>query len=441
MITYQAWQPIVNDSKRIGEMLTRLLPVRAGLGSYFRQSAIIILSLLAAKILGVFAQARAALYLGPENYGISGIFIGLVPFVILLSNLRTDVILVREYPDREAKGSLQKLIAHVFSFRGGILIIVTLLVAALLYNYPSYLLCWLLAVPFYASQALRPYWLVQAQRKLHIHYSGMLVQTVCTAACVFAFFRPSQFLGADLLAYSVGGLVALVITWRWVNGGFPKFAYSLDMFHDARELVQAARWILITACFSLIYTSFEMPLIVLLKSESDAGTYRTAVSLSQNLYTFLTFLNALLYPHLVQWHRNGACFLWRKQLRILALFSALGVLVFVVFSAGAPLIYDILYRGSYLDAIPSFRLLVAAKVFMLLAGIFSWGLMAMKRDKVLLLILVPLSSAALAAAWLTIPKFGIVASAFVACAFSFLFFGLTLAASWHAVSESRGTRK
>jgi O-antigen/teichoic acid export membrane protein len=428
------------DLKGLKDSFSIVFPTLDRFGPLFQQSAWILVCLLFAKLIGVFAQARAALYLGAEHYGISGIFYGLAPLILLFTNMRTDIVLVREYPEREKSGSIRKLISYVFSFRLLLLVLILLIAGTFFVQQRSYLWCWVLAAPFYASQALRPYWLIQARRQLHLHYFGMLVQTVVTAACIFFFFRPGQFMGSDLIAYGTGGLAAMLITWKCIHRGIPEIQANREMAQEMSNLVLGARWVLLTALLSMIYTSLEMPLISLLRSEDDAGTYRTAVSLSESIYTFMTFLNAILYPYLVLWNRRGPGVLWRMQLRILGLFMILGGMAAGLTYAFAPFIYDILYEGAYREAIHSFRLLVIAKVFMLLAGIFSWGFMARKQDKALLAILAPLSIGALVTACFTIPSHGITASASVALTFSFLFFTLTFGTSWFQIHRSKEKR-
>ena len=406
------------DLKGVKGFFTSLLPSQAIFLNLFRQSAWILICLFLAKLIGVFAQARAALYLGPENYGISGVFYGLVPLVLLFTNMRTDIVLVREYSEREEAGSVQSLISQVFSFRIVLLALILLLGGSLLVPHQSYFWCWIMAAPFFASQALRPYWLIQARRKLHLHYFGMFAQTMVTAACIFLFFRPGQFLGSDLIAYGSGGLVALLVTWWGINRRIPEVRIDRETVNEMAALVMGTRWVLLTALLSMIYTSLEMPIIALLLSNEDTGNYRTAVTLSESIYTFMAFLNAILYPYLVVWSHRGPRYLLRRQLRILVLFTIMGAIIIGLTFWAAPLIYEVLYQGEYREAIQSFRLLVIAKVFMLLAGIFSWGIMARKADKTLLAILAPLSATSLISASLAIPEYGIIASAYVTLGFS-----------------------
>jgi len=407
---------------RLGPALAIL---RRGMLQYFRQGALIILCLLAAKILGLLAQARAAVYLGPESYGISGIFYGLAPIIVLLTNLRTDIVLVREYPNYTKAKILPRILSSIFSFRLLILILISVLAIPLIAHSPLLLACGLSTLPFYASQALKPYWLLQAKKNLHVHYIGMLVQTCITAACIFIFFREGQQTGSDLIAYSIGGSIALLTTWQLANKGMPSVCINKTTLVDVKEITIATKWILLTACFSVGYTAMELPLLALLSSNENAGIYRTAVTLSENLYTFLAFSNALLYPHLVQWKNISDAHLVKMQHRTLLIFGSIGMLIFTTIAILAPSLYHLLYQGDYNDAITPFRILVLSKMCMLLTGIYSWGLMAQKRDKTLLFILAPLSLLSIASSFYFIPKYGIIASAYISLGFSASFFALT----------------
>lgn len=408
---------------------TQLLD-RPLIGRMMNQSAVIMMCLVGGKVVGIFAHARAAVLLGPENYGISGVVLGLLPVVILLTNLSMDTVLVREYSSYQSAGRLERVVRHILGFR----FFATLAIAAVgvpfLLSRPPYLVCWLLAVPFFLSQSARPYWLLQAEGKLYLHYAGMLVQTLVSAFVILVFFRPGQALGSDLVAYGLGGLAAFAFAWFRIRRTIPLPALGSDTLATVSQTALCAKWIFITGIFSGLYTAAEMPLLAHFRSASEAGTYRVATSLAQNVYTLIAFSNALLYPLLVRWQESGPRFLFRQQLKVLALYAGGAVAVVGFFVLLAPWVFRFLYADEYDAAIGPFCLLILAKAFMLMAGIFSWGMMAARRDRTLLAIIAPISLLAIAAAFLLVPKFGAVASALIAVGHAAAFFILSFAVTW-----------
>lgn len=393
-------------------------------GKYLNQILIIFGCLILAKVIGVFAQARAALYLGPENYGLSGVFVSLLPFIILVTNLRMDIVLVRKFPELGSVESENALAGGVFLFRAGLFAMIFLIGCLALNENENLLLCWILATPLFLFSSLRPYWLLQARKRLHFHYLGMLGQTCITALIIFLFFKPNQALGSDLLVYGFGAIGAFVISCIGAGIIWPFSRLAISSIWKASQIALETRWVFIIGLFTIGYTSLEMPLIVCLRSSEEAAPYRTALMLSENFYTFLVIINSMLYPHFVDWVKGGFDNLFRMQGRILtvAILSLVPVLLILILAA--TWIYALLFQGVYDSGILPFKILVCAKIFLFLAGVYSWGLMAMGKDRTLFWVLGPLSLLSLVANIYLIPRFGIVSAASVSLVFSASYFVL-----------------
>lgn len=350
--------------------------------SALRQGAFIALAIATTKVIALIAQGKAAQHLGPEFYGISGIFLSLLPLITLMSNMQIDPLIVRTYVNAQSKNTQNDLIEHVFSLRMLVsLSLMVLLFAASALIGHKYALCFLLAAPFYFSQTLKPGWLLQAAHKLHIHYIGMLIQTATTAACIFVFFEPGQALGSDLICYSIGGGLAFLFTWNRAHGAAPKIKIKRVFSNESIDLIRSAKPLIGIATCSILFNSAQIPLVASLASTTEAGFYRTAALLSDNIYTTLFTVNALLLPHMVKWYQAGKKNFLRRCDTVIQYSLLLSLLCGLACYALTPLIYRLIYSEAYAAAIPEFKLLLIAKLILFTTGTHMHAFIGASRER------------------------------------------------------------
>ena len=367
--------------------------MRQKLFKALQHGGFIAISIVVTKIIALCAQGKAAQYLGPQNYGISGIFLSILPLVVLLSNMQMDPLLVRNYISEKSAHKQHKLIEHIFNLR--LLLLSISAFCALLALYfiePRYSLCLALIIPFYYSQSLKPAWLLQATHRLHIHYTAMLIQTVTTVACIFIFFRPNQALGSDLICYSIGGSVAFLYSWKKAHHQPPTINISKACTSGSLALIKTAKPLLGIATCTIFFNSLQIPLVASLASTTEAGFYRTATLLSENIYTTLFTINALLLPHMIRWRNSNEINFsanYNKTIRYVTLTA------FICVFAGyllAPILYKFIYSDAYTEAIPEFRLLLIAKIMLFLAGTLTQAFIATNKESELFKILAPITA-------------------------------------------------
>jgi len=148
-----------------------------------------------------------------------------------------------------------------------------------------------------------------------------------------------------------------------------------------------------------------------LDSADAMGKYRTAVNLVATLQQFLALLPTLIFPRLIEWHKQGPTFLWTRQVQTAAVLAGLGTCLTIGAFIFAPILYPILYGPAFASAAIPFALLVASKSLVLVEGVFSWGLLAQKKDKLVLTIMVATAAIAVPSYFFIIPRFGMLGAA------------------------------
>ena len=122
---------------------------------------------------------------------------------------------------------------------------------------------------------------------------------------------------------------------------------------------------------------------------------------------------AILYPRMIEWHRQGAATLWGQQWRIMRL----GICLFIPGTIAAfyftPHLYQVLYGPAFLSAAYPFAMLLVSRMLNVMSGIFGWGLWAQHRDRLMLLLALATAIISLTLNFTLIPRMGLLGAATV----------------------------
>lgn len=372
----------------------------------------------------------AARCLGPEKLGVSGMILAILAPVGLLVDLNQDVSLVRRYKQCETDAERLKLVRETFAFRGLLCLIYMAIAAGIIavVGLPGadWRLGVLAAFPLLAVTINQGAWVLQAQENMPARYKALMLQSIISAACYFAFFRPGQVAtGTDIIVMAAAVGAEFSLGWwfarRPLRATARKARRSLaqrwdDLRHGLRTAGQdywAGRWLAITGIVSYLYIYLQSPLIGFLLGTEPLGQYRTATALLSGFQAFAAMIPALLYPRMIEWHRIGPAHLWSHQWRIMRIGIGLfipGVIAAFLF---APYVYQLLYGPVFLSAAYPFAMLVTSRMIMVMNGIFGWGLWAQHRDRLVLLITLFTAAISLVLNFTLIPRMGLIGAATV----------------------------
>jgi len=367
----------------------------------------------------------AARCLGPEKLGISGMILAVLAPMTLLVDLNQDVSLVRRYKTCETDGARAQLIRETFIFRGLLCLAYMVMIACVLAFTGMPGADWRLGImaafPLLLVSVNQGAWVLQAQENMPARYRALMLQSVISAACYFAFFRPGRMpAGSDIIVMMAAVATEYSIGWwyarRPLRAAFSaKPGFSIlrrsELAQGLRTAGRAVRdgcWLAITGLLSYLYIYLQSPLIGLLIGNEALGQYRTAGTLLNAFQAFAAMIPALLYPRMIEWHRIGPAHLWAKQLK----FASVALFFFIPGALGAfllaPHIYRLLYGPAFLSAAYPFALLLVARMLSVINGIFGWGLWAQHRDRLMLWLTVGTAIISLALNFYLIPRLGLI---------------------------------
>ncbi len=372
----------------------------------------------------------AARCLGPEKLGISSMILAILAPVGLLVDLNQDVSLVRRYKQCENDSARVQLVRETFIFRGLLCLAWMAIAVGVLSLVELPGADWYLGVaaafPLLLVTVNQGAWVLQAQENLPARYKALMVQSIVGAGCYFFLFRPGRVAaGTDIIVMAGAVGAEFCLGWwfavrplRTASSPWPEVCaarwreFMLGLKTAGRGY-WTGRWLAVTGIVSYLYIYLQSPLIGVLLGTESLGQYRTATTLLNGFQAFAAMIPALLYPKMIEWHRQGGAVLWAQQLRIVRL----GICLFIPGVAAAflfaPFLYRVLYGPAFLSAAYPFAMLLASRMLMVMSGIFGWGLWAQHRDRLVLVITLATAMISLTLNFTLIPHMGLLGAATV----------------------------
>jgi O-antigen/teichoic acid export membrane protein len=378
-----------------------------------RQAGRIILYLGLSRLVSVAGTAWATRCLGPEKLGISTFITATAGQIGLFVTFSLDTLFVRRYKNAATEEERESWIALAMSqrfFFSLILGLAGILVAWFLHPPSQWWLGIIAALPFLVLGMVPPVWVNLAQEDLPANFKAAAISAVFTAVLYFIFFRPGQATGSDLVVLDLGMALQFVILTRAALKRLWPLPIHWRKVREFWPVLREGRWMFISGLVIYIYMSLEVPMLFYLSSAEECGKYGVATRLVAAAQQVLTLVPMLLFPRFVEWRKQGAEVLWRKQLRLAALFLALGLPVCVLAFLLSPLVFRLLYTEIFASAAIPFAVLFVSKIVAVLNGLFTFGLWAQSEDRKVFWVVLPTAIISFACNYLLLPRYGMSAA-------------------------------
>jgi len=231
------------------------------------------------------------------------------------------------------------------------------------------------------------------------------------AVLFFLFFRPGQAAGSDLVVQAVGvGVQSFIVCRAALKRSWP-LPIHWRKVRQFWPVLCEGRWLFASGLVMYAYFSLEVPMLGYLRSLEECGKYGVATKLIASIQQLLGLAPMLLFPRFVEWRKQGADVLWRKQLRLAAIFLALALPASVLVFLLAPWIIWLYAGPAFAGAAAPFGILFASLMVIVLGGLFANGLWAQSEDRKVFWVLLPTAVISLTCNVLLIPRYGMYAAA------------------------------
>lgn len=273
-------------------------------------------------VAGVFVGIYVARYLGPEKFGVLSYVTAISTFVLALTRLGMDAVLVRELADFKKPSNV--LLGTAFWLMVSAAVFSYLLVASSIWSLEDdgeirlYIII-LCSSAFFSSFLVADYFF---QSNLKSKFSSackavtLLLISVAKLAFIFLQLDLFWFVVVSLIEHVI--LASLLVLVMRAYGGL-KFISFFDVAL-ARSMLNSAWPMVITAVAALIYMRIDQVMIRNMLGLYEVGIYSAAVKIYESWIIFPYVLTISLLPLIVRLKQGSE---GKYNLRITQLFSFL----------------------------------------------------------------------------------------------------------------------
>lgn len=401
-------QCFAKKQNRMGIYLQRLLPLtwRYVEIGFVRGVAI---------VLALGTSVWTARMMGPQKMGVSGVLLSFIGPATLLVVMNQDVQLIRLFRTADHDEERSRLISLAVSFRfvACCVLITVGFLAAVFSGTIDLVVIGLLGGALQLIADGNPaYWVIQALDRSEVQMRCNALAQLVTASLTFAFIGPATATGYDLLAAGCGAACANAVAWSYCASIF-RVRAEIKFYHIPRAylLFKEGKWLFITGGLVYIYTSFDQVLVPWLVGIEEFGVYRTALQINRGVTAFTFIVPMLLYPKLIDKVKLGGDHLWKAQLAICKKAAIILIPLACIATIAIVKSYPYIYGPKYETAAWPCALLVVSKLVAIGSGVFVWGQWALKRDRLMLLVLGTGALASLVTNIVLIPRTGLIGAA------------------------------
>ncbi|MDA7685454.1 polysaccharide biosynthesis C-terminal domain-containing protein [bacterium] len=345
---------------------------------------------IALRILGVGLSSLGSIWvarvLGPEKLGISSLVFSLSALVVVLATLNQDNNLVRinlSIDDLQEKDSFCLRVVALRFFISLFLILICFLALPFL-GIGS---VWLL--PIAAGSLLSIFssndfgWLYQSRNLMPQFLQIQSFKAIAIGLISILIIRHNWPAGSELAVAAVVSIFIFIICFKQI---FPSYEFT-TLFKISNNLristyLKGGRWLALLGLATYIISYIEFPIIAYFSGVSSLGIFKASHQLANIFNPFLPLFFYKLYPQLVQLNEqklySSMPILLNKSIFKL-FFVAFPVLMIAYFLS--PPFYFYLFGSEYIGASTPFLFLLASKFIIISVKIYSWALLALRRDK------------------------------------------------------------
>jgi O-antigen/teichoic acid export membrane protein len=389
------------------------LVTRVRSSAFARDAALLFIFNASSKAAQFLGGAYAARCLGPSNLGISALVQTTAQQTTLLHYGGFDPVAVRHIAGN--RGACAHLTGTIVSFRLIIASITSLIWITVIFliKSPSQKWVWLMGAVILLTSASNLAFVFQGLGKLPIQNALNAGGSLLTALAFYFLFSPGMSLGADLYVICAVSLLSIAGSWFAYFRLFHRLPIGKVQWKEVKTLLGETwrYWILMSVTY--VYSVFQIPLLAHFISNEELGVYRSALLLAGGVWLLFDSINALLLERLVVWRNIGLTMLWKRQIRLSAIFLLIGSVVGIPLIFGSSLIYRRLLGQAYIGGVTPFQILVIGRLVVFIGQIYAWGLAAVRQDTQFLVASILGAIASVVLIIMFVPRYGIVAAAMI----------------------------
>lgn len=325
-----------------------------------------------------------ARYFGPSNYGLINYAASIVTFVTPLMKLGLDSILVNEVVnDKKNEGEIigTSVVINTISSILCIIGIVTFVLFANPGEKETLIVCFLysLLLIFQAAENIQ-YWF-QAKLLSKFPSIAMLISYVIVTLFQFGLLALKLNVYYFALSYSLDYLIISTILFIiYKKYGNQKLTFSYKRF---KQMFSKSKYYIVSSMMVTIFSQTDKVMLKLMIDNTAVGFYSAATTSSLMVsFVFAAIIDSGR-PMIFEAHKRSKEDFENKLIYLYCIIIYFSLFVSICITLAAPLIIKIMYGNSYIQAIPTLRLVVWFTTFSYLGTIRNIWILAENKQKYL----------------------------------------------------------
>jgi len=405
------------------DLITRLLPrsihdrlaARSGAASFAKNAGWLILDKVVRMGLALTIGAWVARYLGPSRFGELAYAVTLIALCQGLANLGADGLIVRDLARNPQKAAT--ILGTAFRLRlmvGGLCWAgATALVYLLRPQDPNAALLTAIigAGLMFQSAETVDLWFQSQSRNARTVKAKLLSYMLANVLRIGMLLS-----GAPLWAFAVAAFIDAVLLALALSGAYRRFPVQQPWQfsgESARRLVRESAPFMISGLAALLYMRIDQLMIREMLGEQALGFYSAAVPLSQVWNVIPVTLATALAPFIARKKAENEEAYMAALFKIFRVFAGISVAVTLCTAFAAPLLIQVLYGSAYAPAGRVLAIHVFSNLFIFMGVAQGLWLINESMGRVTLYRTALGAVISVLGNWLLIPKYGVMASAFV----------------------------
>lgn len=314
---------------------------------------------------GVFVGIYIARYLGPEEFGVLSYVLAIATFMIAISRLGMDAILVRELVSTPEKEQLlmgtafwMMVVAALgcYIFVGAVIWGTAELVSVKIYASiiaVSTIFTSCLVVDFYFQSQVR------AKYSAICKSITLLFMSVVKLYLIFIHAELIWFVVAFLMDYAVLGVIFIVVASGGKGCGFLKYFSWLD----AKQMLRSAWPMVLGAVAIQVYMRIDQVMIRSMLGLHEVGIYSAAVRIYEAWAIVTAIITVSLLPAIVKLKQGDEDSYYKRLTQLFRLVIWMSVLAAVAVSVVSEHLMVLAFGGEYRESAPVVDIIMWTAVF------------------------------------------------------------------------------
>jgi len=360
-------------------------------------------------VLGLFSLGLITRYLGQEGYGEYTTVIAFLTIFAVIADFGLTLVTVQMISGLKEKEKEERILNNLFSFRLVSIILLLLISPLFLFFLPySAAVKWgvLITAPYFIFPALTQIIIGLLQKKLSMDRAALaeVISRIVLIVGIFLVLRLNLGLKGILIATVISGGSSFLFHYLFARS-FAKLRLAWDW--DLWKKIISLSWPLaVTIVLNLIYLRADIIFLSLFKGSGEVGLYGAAYRVVDVLTTLPFMFAGLILPILTSAWLEDKKEYFQKILQ--KSFDFMAILALPLIVGGqflAEPVMVVVAGQDFKDSGPILGLLIIAVAAIFLGTIFSHAVVAINKQKKLIVYYAFTSLTSLAAYFILIPRF------------------------------------